>query len=95
MVTIVAGSPGCQEHLSPGPPPAAITAEFIHEYGYGHLEVHNATHLFWSWEQTGTAASASSIMERPGRSRAYLADPSIGDGTADIKDTVWIIKHTH
>jgi len=58
MVSIVLGSPGCDENISSGSPPADITAQLILEYGYGHLEVHNATHLFWSWEQTGTAATA-------------------------------------
>jgi hypothetical protein len=58
MVSIVVGSPGCDENISSGSPPADITAKLILEYGYGHLEVHNATHLFWSWEQTGSPTTA-------------------------------------
>jgi len=57
LIQIVAGSPGNKELISTGLGPAAWRAFNSLTYGYGHLTIINATHLFWEWEQTATALS--------------------------------------
>jgi hypothetical protein len=55
LIQIVAGSPGNKELISTGLGPSAWRAYNSLTYGYGHLTVFNATHLYWEWEETATA----------------------------------------
>ncbi|XP_015766386.1 PREDICTED: acid phosphatase type 7-like isoform X2 [Acropora digitifera] len=52
MTTIVAGSAGSKEKLSGGKAPSKTLANYIKDYGYGHLQAVNRTHLHWQWENT-------------------------------------------
>ncbi|XP_068693924.1 acid phosphatase type 7-like isoform X2 [Montipora foliosa] len=52
MTTIVAGSAGSKEKLSDGRAPRDNLAKYIEDYGYGHLQAMNKTHLYWEWENT-------------------------------------------
>ncbi|KAM7438504.1 hypothetical protein ABFA07_012029 [Porites harrisoni] len=50
---IVAGSAGSHEKLSNWTrAPDNLSAKYIYDYGYGHLQAINRTHLYWSWENT-------------------------------------------
>lgn len=50
MTTIVAGSAGGKERLSPSTAPRQMVAKYLKNYGYGHLQAINRTHLHWKWE---------------------------------------------
>ncbi|XP_020628911.1 acid phosphatase type 7-like isoform X2 [Orbicella faveolata] len=52
LTTIVAGSAGSKEKLSSGSAPKKDLAKYIEDYGYGHLQAINRTHLYWTWENT-------------------------------------------
>lgn len=50
---IVAGSAGSRERLSNWThAPDYMSAKYIYDYGYGHLQAVNRTHLHWQWENT-------------------------------------------
>lgn len=50
---IVAGSAGSHEKLSNWTrAPDWLSAKYIYDYGYGHLQAINRTHLYWTWENT-------------------------------------------
>ncbi|XP_032237030.1 acid phosphatase type 7 [Nematostella vectensis] len=53
MTVIVAGSAGSKEKISHGLGPKRHLAKYIFDYGFGHLQVMNHTHLRWTWENTG------------------------------------------
>jgi len=55
LIQMVSGSPGNKELISTGLGPKAWLAKYIYEYGFGHLTIFNATHLYWEWEQTATS----------------------------------------
>jgi hypothetical protein len=64
MVTIVTGAPGNQE-VQPsscgGPTPTDVTfptAACSRNYGYGYLQIANATHASWRWETTEPIAGS-------------------------------------
>jgi hypothetical protein len=47
-IHIVSGSAGCGENLDTfGPPLGDWSAIRVSEYGYGHLTVHNSSHMHW------------------------------------------------
>ncbi|KAL9987626.1 hypothetical protein ACROYT_G001967 [Oculina patagonica] len=52
MTVIVAGSAGSKERISSGSAPKKDLAKYIEDYGYGHLQAINRTHLYWTWENT-------------------------------------------
>ncbi|XP_058947647.2 acid phosphatase type 7 isoform X2 [Pocillopora verrucosa] len=52
ITIIVAGSAGSREKLSGGTAPPKDLAKYIEDYGYGHLQAINKTHMYWSWENT-------------------------------------------
>lgn len=79
MVQIVAGSPGCDEGISLAGSPEEKQVKTIFEYGYGHLQALNRTHLRWEWIQTGVK-----IDKENGRSTR-----------PQVRDTLWIIQHKH
>ena len=68
MTTVVAGSPGCQEKISGGHAPDAALVTFKETYGFGHLHVYNATHIFWGWEEV---AAKTARMLSGSRDVAY------------------------
>jgi hypothetical protein len=70
LVQIVSGSPGNKELTGTGLGPAAWRAVNNFNYGFGHLTVFNATHLYWEWEQT--AASLSEIRNRAANVKDHL-----------------------
>jgi len=57
MLQIVSGAPGQRENIDHdnGLAPNQWVALSIFEYGYGHLKIHNETHLYWDWQQTAEA----------------------------------------
>ena len=78
---VVAGSPGCHEDTSTGKSPIGV-ATFIREYGYGHLQVFNATTVTWGWEQTGLRDLATGQFKvRGGRREGVIGGRSRGDST--------------
>ncbi|XP_067016547.1 acid phosphatase type 7-like isoform X1 [Acropora muricata] len=50
MTTIVAGSAGGKERLSHSTAPRQMVAKYLKNYGYGHLQAINRTHLHWKWQ---------------------------------------------
>lgn len=53
LTTIVAGSAGSKEKISHGLGPKETLVTSVFDYGYGHLQAVNKTHLHWTWENTG------------------------------------------
>eukprot|EP01120_Amphizonella_sp_Union-15-10_P004892 TRINITY_DN1565_c0_g1_i1.p1 TRINITY_DN1565_c0_g1~~TRINITY_DN1565_c0_g1_i1.p1 ORF type:complete len:413 (+),score=52.36 TRINITY_DN1565_c0_g1_i1:61-1299(+) len=58
MFTLVSGSAGNYELIGKKTAPSEVLATYSLTYGFGHLQVFNATHLHWQWEQTGTDGAA-------------------------------------
>jgi predicted phosphodiesterase len=96
MPTIVVASPGDQEvsariqcggidvasHIAWQNAQAVCTAD----YGYGHLEAVNATHLRWEFKQTGQAPNAKDHVQ------GNVAKPLPFTVT---RDHLWLVQHNH
>ncbi|XP_031574017.1 acid phosphatase type 7-like [Actinia tenebrosa] len=54
MTTVVVGSAGSKEKISQGLGPINKLVTHIFDYGFGHLQVFNHTHLSWKWENSET-----------------------------------------
>jgi hypothetical protein len=76
---LVVGSPGNREGISQNPPPKG-TAFTSNAYGYGHLQVVNASHLHWTWEETGQRS---------------LGDGSFQPVAGAATDEFWLINNDH
>jgi hypothetical protein len=79
MATLVVGSPGCREKISTGTAPDSVLANAVFNYGWGHLQVCNDTHLHWTWDELGQFDEATG---------KYL--PRVGA----ISDEMWMIKQS-
>ncbi|RYG57137.1 hypothetical protein EON66_01105, partial [archaeon] len=57
--TILVGSPGCDQGLGYKFAPDNLIVTSALAYGFGHLQVVNATHMFWQWEELPTPGAAA------------------------------------
>lgn len=64
MTTIIVGSPGCHEDISPGCGVTGTGAPVVcsDTYGFGHLQVVNATHAYWTWDETGPTKDTKDFL---------------------------------
>jgi len=81
MVSIVVGSPGCREQISKGSAPASVSAKLILAYGFAKLQIHNSSHMHFTWEEI--AATEDKVTGK--LTRRVDAE----------SDDLWIIKNSH
>lgn len=81
MTSVVVGSPGCKELLSPGQAPTGVQV-FAQAYGYAHLTVFNATHLYYQWEELGQRDASGRLVRRIGTDAGFY-------------DEFWLINTNH
>lgn len=83
MITLVAGSPGCQEHISTdlGPADALVVSSLT--YGFGLFKAINTTHATWQWVQT-LKPTGSKVLSEPQYERVR-----------EVKDELTIIQTNH
>ena len=77
-IGIIAGSPGMDQGIGTRNAPKDVLEKVISAWGYGHLEVLNATHLHWTWSEVGT--------KEGGVSRA------LPWGASANTDEAWIVR---
>jgi hypothetical protein len=77
-IGIIAGSPGMDQGLGTRTPPADVLALELKAWGYGHLTVVNATHLYWNWFEVAT--------KEGGVPRA------LAWGTGAQTDDAWVVR---
>lgn len=92
---VVVGSPGCQENISKGSAGKTRSAKQLLTYGYGILQVHNATHLEWSFMQTNLAQPQNGNTFED---QLAIAEQNEKLGLSDkpqVMDHMWLIQHNH
>lgn len=82
MVSVVVGSPGCREKISQGSAPTKVSAKLILAYGFAKLQIHNASHMHFTWEEIAAEPDPNVTGRYTKRVNAE-------------SDDLWIIKSSH
>lgn len=84
---IVVGSPGCSHGLGTHNAPSTVLAKLVADYGYGQVQVFNATHALWRWLETPSV--------EPGQRRLRGVGAAAGLGEPVLQDALWFVDYTH